>query len=355
MSDTVFHPGRGHSDTVHFADNDMLDQAGMDEVSRVTWVGVAVNIFLAIAKGTAGFAAGATALIADAAHTVSDLVSDAVVLIGVKFWCAPADAEHPHGHRKIETMITLGIGIALAVVGLGMGYRAVINLGSTITGVAEREHVDFNLATVLAFCAAIVSLIAKELLYRWTAAKGVELQSSAVVANAWHHRSDAFSSIPPALSIGGGAVGAWLGYDLWFLDPIGTLIVCVMLLQAAWEVCRPTMGTLVDASADRTLCSAIRKTILSTPGVLDTHKIRTRCIGPNAVAVDLHILVPGKLTATEGHDIATLVKKRVLALKIEDRHHPVDVMVHVEPGDTLEQVLRRGQESDTMADWKAKK
>ncbi len=354
MPDTVCHSSRGRGDTVHFSDGDDLDRETIREISRVTWVGVAVNVALAIAKTAAGLWAGSMSLLADAVHTVSDLATDAAILVGVRYWSAPADAQHPHGHRKIETLVTLAIGLALAVVGIGLGCNAVADLVMVATGREAKGLMELNAATAAAFLAALASLAGKELLYRWTAAKGVKMRSSAVVANAWHHRSDAFSSIPPALAIGAGTVGSWYGRNLWYLDAIGALVVCVMLMQAAWEVVLPTLEALLDASADRQLCSAIRKTVLSTPGVIDAHKIRTRCIGPNAVAVDLHIQVSGSLTVAAGHDIAATVKYRVIGLRVSDKHQAVDVMVHVEPAIDIESVLRRGQESDTTVDWKPK-
>lgn len=346
---------RARHETVHFHRDECADTGLVREISRVTWVGVGVNIVLAVFKSLAGVAAGSQALIADAVHTVSDLATDAAVLIGVRFWCAPADAEHPHGHRKIETLVTLAIGLALASVGVFMGYGAVEGLSTALTQghpPLNRNPLDFVSLTALS--AALASLVAKELLYRWTARKGVRLGSSAVVANAWHHRSDALSSIPPALAIGGEALGAYYDYNLWFLDSIGTVVVCVMLLQAAWEVVSPTLETLLDTAADRQLCSAIRKTVLSTDGVLGTHRIRTRVIGSRAVEVDLHITVDQNLSVSQGHAIAAAVKYRILELRVEGvESRVVDVMVHVEPGDPVLEKIRMAT-SNTTVDWKPK-
>lgn len=340
-------------DTVHFFENCDFDGKSVREISRVTWVGVAVNIGLAIIKTLGGVLSGSTALIADAVHTVSDLATDAAVLIGVRYWSAPADHDHPHGHRKIETLVTLAIGLALAAVGAKMGYDASLNLIQTVVGRRVGPPPEMNLITGFAFGASLASLVSKELLYRWTAAKGVQLESSAVVANAWHHRSDAFSSIPPALSIGGAALGARMGYDLWYLDPLGTLVVCVMLLQAAWEVAQPTLGALLDESADRQLCSSIRKTVLSTPGVMGAHRIRTRVIGPHAVEVDLHVTVNKDLKVWEGHAIASKVKYQMLKLQGDASTRVVDVMVYIEPANPEFDKLRESLESsDTVVDWK---
>jgi cation diffusion facilitator family transporter len=179
---------------------------------------------------------------------------------------------------------------------------------------------------------AVVSIAAKEILYRWTTAWGATLKSSALVANAWHHRSDALSSIPPVITIGAGAAGARHGYDFWFLDPVGTVVVAVMLISAACKMARPTLGTLLDASAGRKLSAAIRETMAATPGVLSGHKLRTRFLGPDAVEVNLHILVDGRLTVADGHRIAADLKYRLLALTVPGLEtRIVDVLIHIEP------------------------
>ncbi len=301
------------------------------EISRITWVGAVVNIGLTILKGLGGVFGGSRALVADAVHSLSDLATDAAILIGVRYWSAPADQDHPYGHQKIETLITLIIGLALAGVGLGLGYEAVGRLYRAWAGPVPGHSSGVDFLTYLALGAALLSIISKEILYRWTAAKGRALASSAVVANAWHHRSDALSSIPPGLAIGGQILGAELGRDLWFLDPIGTVAVCLMLLKAAWDVVRPTLSSLIDAGADGQLYAAIRETVLTTPGIISTHKIRTRCICYGSVAVDLHIQVDGELSVTEGHDLASEIQNKILRLEVEGlAARAIDVVVHVE-------------------------
>lgn len=339
-------------DTVHFSEPECLEQPMIREISRVTWVGVWVNVVLALLKGAGGILSGSKVLMADAVHTVSDLATDAAILVGVRYWSAPADVHHPHGHRKIETLITMAIGMALAAVGLGMGYDAVSTLASALGGEERGTPLSGKeFAGWLGLGAAATSIVAKELLYRWTSKKGVALGSSAVVANAWHHRSDAISSIPALIAIGGEELGARLGYNLWYLDPLGTVVVCFMLLQAAWEVVEPTLGALLDASADRKMCAAIRETVLSTKGVIDTHRIRTRVICSDAVAVDLHITVDRHLSVERGHAIASDVKYRILGLRPGKSARAVDVLVHVEPADPAERRLP-GPGRDTMLDWK---
>ncbi len=335
---------------VHFSEHDTVRQSrSVQEISRVTWVGVAVNIGLALGKGAAGYWAGSKALIADAVHTLSDLATDCAILVGVRYWSAPADDRHPHGHGKIETLVTLGIGLALAAVGLALGYEAVAYLAEVYARkIIPTATESLNGASLTALAVALVSIVSKELLYRWTARQGARLGSPAIVANAWHHRSDAFSSIPPLAALGGELIGGRFGYNLWYLDPLGTLVVCVMLLQAAWHVMEPTLGTLLDASADRRLCSTIRRTVLETPGVISTHCVRTRVIGGNAVAVDLHIAVDRNLSVAKGHAIAADVKYRLLGLGGSLGACPVDVLVHVEPGDLEERRVAFGGQDQEL-------
>ena len=306
------------------ADHDRRQAAA---ISRVTWIGVAVNLLLASLKLTGGIFGRSQALIADAVHTISDLATDAAILIGVRYWCQPADEMHPHGHRKIETLVTLAIGVMLALVAVFLGYDAVSIIISDLSGAAPAPAT--GMALWLALGAALLSIVSKEILYRWTARWGRELKSSAVVANAWHHRSDAFSSIPPALAIGGREISLRFGSDLWFLDPLGTLIVCIMLLYAAWEVMKPALQALLDAGADGKTCTEIKRIVLESPDVLGAHRIRSRYVGANAVAVDFHLLVDGSISVSKGNIIARRVRDRLLASNLS----MVDVVILVEPAD----------------------
>ena len=309
------------------------DQALVRSISKATWVGVWVNLALVVAKGFGGWWAGSRVLIADAVHSLSDLATDAVILVGVRYWEAPADAGHPFGHRKIETLVTLSIGLILAGVGLILAYGAIKALAQA-AGRPPAGPMAIGPAVWTALAVALASIASKEWLYRWTAARGTALKSSALVANAWHHRSDALSSIPSALTLGGCAAGAHLGQNLWYLDPVGTVVVSVMIIAAARDIVKPTLGTLLDASAGRKLDAAIRKTAADTPGVLSGHKLRTRFLGPYAAEVNLHILVDGGLTVADGHRIASDVKYRLLALTIPGLDtRIVDVLIHIEPGE----------------------
>ncbi|MDR2726227.1 MAG: cation diffusion facilitator family transporter [Candidatus Adiutrix sp.] len=317
-----------------FGSHQAPDEALVKSISQVTWVGLWVNLALIVAKGLGGWWAGSRTLLADAVHSLSDLITDGAVLVGVRYWAAPADADHPYGHGKIETLVTLVIALALALVGVSMAYGSLAALYRAAAAPATKS-LAATTATWAALGVALVSIASKEFLYRWTAARGAALKSSALVANAWHHRSDALSSIPPVITIGAGAAGARQGHDLWFLDPVGTVVVAVMLIAVSFKMARPALSTLLDASAGRRLSAAIREAAAATPGVLSGHKLRTRFLGPDAAEVNLHILVDGGLTVADGHRIAADVKYRLLALTVPGLEtRIVDVLIHLEPGES---------------------
>ncbi len=302
------------------------------EISFVTWVGTIVNIILAAVKGAFGYLANSKVLIADAIHSLSDLVTDIAILVGVKYWSAPPDSEHPYGHGKIETLITFLIGAALAFVGITMGCGAISTFFNIVILDKAPPTITIDTMMFLALAAAVFSIISKEILYRWTVKKGIKIGSSAVIANAWHHRSDALSSIPPAVAIGGVIIGSDMGYDFWFLDPVGTLIVCYMLLHAAWDIAGPSLYALIDTSANRRVSTSIFIETRKIPEVVTTHKIRTNYIGMDAIKVDLHVLVNRDLSVLKGHLIADEVEKNLINMKIEnDKTRILDVVVHIEP------------------------
>jgi cation diffusion facilitator family transporter len=292
-----------------------VPQAGhAGEVYRVTVLGLVVNLALTAGKFVAGVMASSQALVADGVHSLSDLSTDIAVLVGVRYWSAPADEDHPYGHGRIETLISLFIGAALAAVGVGIAWRALVTLMEphrTVPGWA-------------AFAVACASIVSKEIVYRWTVRVGRRVKSPAVIANAWHHRSDAFSSVPVAVAV----VAARVWPDWAFLDHIAALIVTAMILQAAWEIARPALGQLIDAGATADQRDALLRLARETQGVRTAHRLRTRHIG-TGLQVDLHVLVDPDLTVRQGHDIADAVKARLLS----DGEEIVDVLVHVEPFD----------------------
>ena len=280
----------------------------------MTLWGLGVNLALAGAKFVFGVVGRSQALVADGVHSLSDLVTDVAVLVGARFWAAPADAEHPHGHGRIETLVTTAIGILLGSVGVGLAYRAIQTL--------HADHASNPGASALAV--ACLSIVAKEALYRWTTSVGKRVRSSALVANAWHHRSDALSSLPVAVAV----LGTWIWPSWGFLDQIATVIVSVLILHAAWEIVSPALRELIDAGATEQERRAMNELALETEGVEAVHKLRTRSIGPG-LQVDLHVLVEPELSVREGHAIAGVVKERLL----EQGPNVIDVLVHVEPYD----------------------
>jgi len=286
-------------------------------IRRVTIIGMAVNIVLAALKFAGGVIGGSQAVVADAVHSLSDMTTDVAILVGVSIWEKPADDTHPYGHRRVESMVTLGIGLVLVVVAVGILFNAV----STITQPHEKGP------EWIAFWAALVSIVFKEVLYRWTAAAGRKIKSMSLVANAWHHRTDALSSIPAALAVAGAAIKpAWA-----VLDHIGAVVVSVFIFKASYDIARPAFDTLIDRGAPKDVIREIERIATETWGVRSVHKIRTRYISGESVAVDLHITVDEDLTVRDGHDISEEVKWRL----IEQGPDVIDVVVHLEPHNSV--------------------
>jgi cation diffusion facilitator family transporter len=286
------------------------DQARV--VSRVTWVGLGANLLLAGIKLTAGLLGVSQAVVADAVHSLSDCVTDLAILIGVRYWSEPPDAEHPYGHRRIETLVTAFIGLALAAVAVGLAWDAI---NSLLVGDREAPR-------PIALGAAVVSIAVKEGLYHFTRAAGIRVRSSALKANAWHQRSDALSSIPAALAVG----AALIDPSLAFLDSVGAIAVSLFILYAAWKIIGPALDQLIDRGASPETAEAITRIAMSVPGVREVHRVRTRHSGLG-LHVDLHALVEDELTVQQAHDIATAVKDRL----IDEGPQVLDVVVHVEP------------------------
>lgn len=289
------------------------DRAGEGStIRRVTLAGMAVNILLAGLKFVLGVVGHSQALVADAAHSLSDLGTDLALLLGVKYWTAPADDDHAYGHHRIETLVSAAIGLFLAAAAVVIGYRALTTI-----------H-DSSGATPgwFAFAGAAISIIVKELLYRWTLAAGQRTGSSALTANAWHHRSDALSSIPVALAV----VVAIYFPDWSFVDQIAALLVTVFLLHAAWRILFTAFGELTDRGAPSEDRRQILQLSRGIEGVCDVHALRTRLSG-GGTQVDLHVQVDADLSVMAGHEIAGAVKRRL----IEDGPGVMDVVVHIEP------------------------
>ena len=281
-------------------------------VIRAGWVGLVCNLILAVLKGAAGIFGHSQAVLADALHSVSDIVTDIAVIFGARFWSAPADEDHPHGHGRIETLITVAIGIALCSVAIGLGVRA-------IRGLREGPTVA---PSAVALVAALVSIVVKEALFRWTAAVGREANSPALAANAWHHRSDAFSSVPAALAV----AAALIDPEWAVVDRVGAVVVCLLILQAAWRILRPSIIREDACLSFEIIGRRIEDLALQVNGVEAAHAVRTRYVGSD-LAVDLHVEVDGGLSVGEGHAIAVAVRRKLL----EDGPGVTDALVQIEP------------------------
>ncbi len=289
------------------------NEHNVSEVKRITWVSLAADLFLSALKFAAGILGNSQALVADAVHSLSDTITDVAVLVGVRFWTRPPDACHPHGHWRIEFLVAFFIGLLMAAAALGLAYNALIS-----------APVRADPPRWIAFWAAVVSMVSKELLYRWAASVGRRINSAALIANAWHHRSDGISSIPAALAV----IGAVLVPGMAWLDRAGAVVVSLIILHAAWKIIRPSIEQLIDRGAPEDVRMEITRLASSTQGVKEVHAIRSRHIG-YGWQVDLHVLVDPDLTVMEGHRISEEVKQQLIGC-ISD---VVDVVVHLEPYD----------------------
>lgn len=281
-------------------------------IKQVTIVGMIVNIALSVIKLLIGFIGNSQALIADGIHSFSDLTTDFSIIFGVKFWLRPADQDHPYGHQKIELLVTIFIAFVLMIIGLSILFKAIFSLHSDTKETPQ----------LIAFVVAVISIISKELLYRYTVKKSEILKSSALKANAWHHRSDAISSLPVAVAI----IISSIFPNLAFVDYIGAILVSIFIIYPAFKMIKDSVSNLLDESVDKETFEEISKIASNVPNVIDAHDIRTRKIG-EAIFVDMHILVDKNITVKEGHDIAKAVKKTLL----KQNSNILDVLIHIEP------------------------
>lgn len=278
--------------------------------TRSTWVSVGVNVCLTVTQVTVGVLAKSQGLVADGIHSLSDLVADFVVLFAGHHAKKDADEDHPYGHHRFETAASLVLGMLLLAVGVGMLWSAFRKLESPET--VAQVH-------VVALWVAGGALAAKELLFRYMLAIAKRVKSSMLVANAWHARSDAASS----LVVGLGIIGNLAGYPI--LDPIAALIVGFMVSKMGWSFAWDALHDLMDRSVDEQEVAAIRSTLAATPGVRSVHDVRTRKMG-DMIVVDAHIEVDAVISVEAGHDIAVEARQRVL-----QRHRVLNLMTHVDP------------------------
>lgn len=283
------------------------------ETKRVTFVGAVVNLLLSVFKLIFGWIAQSQALLADGIHSLSDLLSDALVWFAAAHSAQGPDSDHPYGHGRFETLATLGLGLLLALVAVGIIWDASSRLFSP-----ERLLIPGSLALVI----ALVSVLAKEWLYHYTVRVARRVKSDMLRANAWHHRTDAFSSVVVIFGVAGTMAG------LPYLDAIATIGVGLMIAHVGWELSWPAIQELADAGLEEERLEQIRSTILSVNGVRAIHMLRTRSSGGQASA-DVHVLVDPKLSVSEGHMISQMVMDNLT----DDIEEISDVTVHIDPED----------------------
>ena len=287
------------------------------EIMHVTLVGSVVNFLLLVFKFVAGIVGNSAAMIADAVHSLSDFITDIIVFVFVRISGKPEDECHAYGHGKYETLATAIIGLFLFAVGVGILLNGVTDIADVINGKL------LDAPAPLALIAAAVSIVIKEVLYRYTISSGKGLESQAVIANAWHHRSDALSSVGTFIGIG----GAICFGDNWrVLDPLAAVVVSILIIKVAIDLVRPCIDELLERSLPPTVENRIREIILSFPNTSSPHHLRTRRIG-NHIAIEVHVRMDGATPLAEAHSVATAIEHRLK----EEFGAATHVGIHMEP------------------------
>lgn len=289
----------------------------VNTIKNVTLVGSLVNFLLTAGKIMAGIAGKSSAMVADGVHSLSDFVTDIIVLVFIRFSGKERDSNHQYGHGKFETFATMLISFALVFVGIGIIWSGVQKIYDSLNGVIIEQP------GYIALIAAIVSIISKEGLFWYTKIIGIKVNSQAMIANAWHHRSDAFSSIGTALGITGAIL---LGEKWRVLDPIAGIIVSFFILKIAWKIAKPSINELLESSLPEKTVNDIINTIETTPGVKGFHNLKTRTIG-ETYAIDVHIKVDKNLTVESSHKIASDIEQSIRNIYGIQTH----IGIHVEP------------------------
>ena len=287
------------------------------KIYTTTIIGSIANFLLVLLKFVAGFIGNSAAMIADAVHSLSDFVTDIIVIVFVRFAHKPKDELYAYGYGKYETLATAIIGVLLFIVGSGIlwdgGWKIYHYFAD---GTLPEPH-------IIAFYMALVSIAVKELLYRYTAAVGRAVKSQVVVANAWHHRSDAMSSIGTAVGIGG---AIFFGDGFEILDPVAAIVVSFFIMKVAIQLIIPSLGELLEKSLPEEVQEQIRQIILSYPGVSEPHHLRTRRIG-NTYAIDVHLRMDGDMPLRIAHDHVSAIERKIRAAFGMQTH----ISIHLEP------------------------
>lgn len=287
------------------------------QIYKVTLTGSVVNFGLLVFKFFAGIVGHSSAMIADAVHSLSDFVTDIVVIIFVKIAGKPEDSDHNYGHGKYETLASVIVGLMLGIVGIGLAYNGVVHTVGFFRG-QELEAPNW-----WALSAALISIVLKEWLFRYTIRTGKKLDSAALRANAWHHRSDALTSIATLIGVAGAML---LGARWRVLDPLAAVVVSGFIIKAAWSLMKPGLDELLEKSLPDSENHNLASIITSTPGVVAFHHLRTRRIGGHR-AIEAHVKMPSDFTLARAHDVATQIEKRIKQTYGPETH----VGIHMEP------------------------
>ena len=287
------------------------------EIYKVTLVGGAVNVILLLFKFVAGIVGHSAAMVADAVHSLSDFVTDVIVLIFVRISGKPEDKDHEYGHAKYETLAMTIIGVALLLVAVGIVYSGLTKI------IAWAQGEVLKAPGLMALWAALLSVVLKEAVYHYSMVEARKLNSQAVEANAWHHRSDALSSVGTAIGIGG---AIFLGQRWAVLDPVASIVVGALIIKVSVDLLRNGIGDLMEHSLPEEVENEILQLAASVPGVVEPHALRTRRLG-NHYAIEFHILMDGNITLCEAHEKASEVEDILRAHYGPETH----IAVHVEP------------------------
>ena len=287
------------------------------EIFKVTIIGSVVNVLLLVFKFVAGFVGHSSAMVADAVHSLSDFLTDIMVLVFVKISSKPNDKKHEYGHGKFETLAMTIIGFVLVIVAVGIISKGVVKIDDFFEGQ------ELEAPGMLALWAAVISIVSKEAVYRYSILKARKLQSQALEANAWHHRSDALSSIGTLVGVGGAIC---LGQKWVILDPIASVVVGVFIGKVAFELLRDGIGDLTDKALPESVEQEILNMVSGLDNVGNPHNLKTRRIG-NHYAIELHVKMDGDISLREAHDKATEIENLLRSKYGKETH----VAVHVEP------------------------
>ncbi len=273
-----------------------MDKHQSKVAEKVTWIGFFTNVLLTFFKLAAGFWGRSSAMIADGVHSLSDIATDLVIVGSLKAASKPSDQNHKYGHGKVETLATVFVGSVLMLIGLGILY----------TG-GKKIYEYFQLGSIespgtIAFYAAIASIIIKEIIYRYTLIKGKQVKSQVLIANAWHHRTDAYSSLCTLAGVGG---AIFLGPRWTILDPLAAIVVSVFIFIVSFRIMHESILELIETSLPKKTEHEILDIAVKTNGVFDPHNLKTRKIGNN-IAIDLHIRVRKELNVKQAHNITVL-------------------------------------------------